>query len=235
MDDRRQAADLLGRDHRSVSDVLTHSSGKRCACGAAAPPRGHGGRGNRRERRAQRVAKNSGSRFRSSTTSSRRGMWLNRQGHPRGARKTTFFSFSVVAGARQSGGELCDTANLASHPSAHERQSREISAFVGARCDDPPPDTASTNAPAVRRGLSGRRGLGSCGSARDARRQYTVHASRADRVLAAARLGRRCIGVEGRMHDITGRTRAVVGAFRESSSGGQSRIGCCHSWASRWM
>jgi geranylgeranyl diphosphate synthase type II len=50
------------------------------------------------------------------------------------ARKTTFVSFSGVAGARQLAGELCDTADRALAPfGAKADRLRELSAFVAAR------------------------------------------------------------------------------------------------------
>jgi geranylgeranyl diphosphate synthase type II len=50
------------------------------------------------------------------------------------ARKTTFVSFSDVAGARQLAGELCDTADRALAPfGAKADRLRELSAFVAAR------------------------------------------------------------------------------------------------------
>jgi geranylgeranyl diphosphate synthase, type II len=50
------------------------------------------------------------------------------------ARKTTFVSFSGVAGARQLARELCDTANLALQPFGRRADRlRELSAFVAGR------------------------------------------------------------------------------------------------------
>ena len=50
------------------------------------------------------------------------------------AKKTTFVSFSGVAGARQLAQELCDTANLALTPfGARADRLRELSAFVAGR------------------------------------------------------------------------------------------------------
>ncbi len=50
------------------------------------------------------------------------------------ARKTTFVSFSGIAGARQLAGELCQTADRALTPfGRHADRLRELSAFVAAR------------------------------------------------------------------------------------------------------
>ena len=50
------------------------------------------------------------------------------------ARKTTFVSFSGVAGARQLAGELCETADRALAPfGAKADRLRELSAFVASR------------------------------------------------------------------------------------------------------
>ena len=50
------------------------------------------------------------------------------------ARRTTFVSFSGVAGARQLAGELCETADRALAPfGRHADRLRELSAFVASR------------------------------------------------------------------------------------------------------